>query len=113
MHRPVRRLTRLSDATMARMPRLLGRSAVLVGLALAPIACVLWPEGAGPGASAMPLAEALERRDRGEAVLMDLRSPEAYAAGHIPGAVSIPAHEIERRALDIRKMGRMPILYCG
>ena len=94
------------------MARLVARILVLAA-ALAPLACVLWPEGAGPGASAMPLAEALERRDRGEAVLIDVRSREAYAEGHIPGALNIGAGDIETRALDIRKMGRLPILYCG
>ncbi len=94
------------------MARLAARIALVLG-ALTPLACVVWPEGSGPGAPEMALAEALERRDRGEAVLIDLRSPEAHAAGHIPGAVNIPAHEIEARAAEIRKMGRMPILYCG
>jgi rhodanese-related sulfurtransferase len=61
----------------------------------------------------MPLVEALERRDRGEAVLVDVRSPQAYADGHVPGALSIPSSEIEERAAEIRKMGRLPILYCG
>jgi hypothetical protein len=95
------------------MPRLVARIIVVLAAALAPLACVLWPEGAGPGASAMPLAEALERRDRGEAVLIDVRSRGAYAEGHIPGALNIGANEIEARAADIRKMGRLPILYCG
>ena len=98
---------------MRRMAGLTSRIALLLGLALAPLACVVWPEGSGPGAAEMPLAAALERQDRGEAVLIDLRSPAAYAAGHIPGAVNIPAHRIEARAAEIRKMGRMPILYCG
>lgn len=31
----------------------------------------------------------------GEAVLVDVRSPQAYQAGHIPGALSIPLGEIE------------------
>jgi rhodanese-related sulfurtransferase len=61
----------------------------------------------------MPLVEALERRDRGEAVLIDVRSPQSYADGHVPGALSIPSSEIEKRAAEIRKMGRLPILYCG
>jgi len=87
---------------------------LLVGLLAGfPLACVVWPEGSGPGAREMPVAEALQRRDRGEAVLIDVRSPEAYATGHIPGAVNIAAHEIGVRAAEIRKMGRMPILYCG
>jgi hypothetical protein len=98
---------------MARMARLASRTALLLGLALAPLSCVVWPEGSGPGAPEMPLSEALARCDRGEAVLIDVRSPAAYAAGHIPGALNVPAHTIEARAAEIRKMGRMPILYCG
>ena len=95
------------------MARLAIRITLLLGLALAPLACVLWPEGSGPGAPEMPLAEALARRDRGEAVLIDVRARESYAEGHIPGALNLPASELEGRAPDIRRMGRLPILYCG
>jgi hypothetical protein len=95
------------------MARLAIRIAFLLALAFVPTACVLWPEGSGPGAPEMPLAEALARRDRGEAVLIDVRSREAYAQGHIPGALNIPAHEIDGQAVEIRRMGKQPILYCG
>ena len=95
------------------MARLVSRIALLLGLAVVSIACVVWPEGSGPGAPEMPLAEALARRDRGEAVLIDVRSREAYAQGHIPGALSIPVHEIDGQAIEIRRMGKQPILYCG
>jgi thioredoxin 1/putative thioredoxin len=61
----------------------------------------------------MPLADALRLRDRGEAVLIDVRSREAYAAGHIPGALHIAVDEVEARAAEIRRRGRLPILYCG
>jgi 3-mercaptopyruvate sulfurtransferase SseA len=94
------------------MTRQVGRLLVLFAT-LAPLACVLWPEGTGPGASAMPPAEALERIGRGEAVLIDVRSPEEYTAGHVPGALNIAASEIQGRAFAIRKMDRLPILYCG
>jgi len=95
------------------VPRYGLRSIALLALALAPLGCVLWPEGSGPGAAAMPLAEALERRDRGEAVLIDVRSAEDYEAGHLPGALNIPGSQIGARVAEIRKMGRLPILYCG
>jgi hypothetical protein len=98
---------------MLLMVRLASRDVLLLALALVSTACVVWPAGSGPGAPEMPLGEALERAGRGEAVFIDLRSPAAYAAGHIPGAVNIPEHLIEVRAGEIRKMGRMPILYCG
>jgi hypothetical protein len=89
------------------------RLAALAALCLSPLACVVWPEGTGPAATPVPLAEALALRDRGEAVLVDVRSREAYAEGHLPGAVNIPASQVEERAAEIRRMGRLPILYCG
>jgi rhodanese-related sulfurtransferase len=46
-------------------------------------------------------------------VLIDVRAREAYAKGHIPGALNVPDREIEARAAEIRRMGRQPILYCG
>ncbi len=75
--------------------------------------CVVWSEGTGPKAGLMPLAEALARRDRGEAVLIDVRSPAAFAEGHIPRAINIPEPEILSRVSEIRRMGKLPILYCG
>ncbi len=95
------------------MARLASRIALLLGLAVVSVACVLWPEGSGPGAPEMPLAEALARRDRGEAVLIDVRAPDLYSEGHIPGALNIAASELVSRAPEIRRMGRLPILYCG
>ena len=90
-----------------------GRLLVLFLVTLTPLGCVIWPQGAGPDTAAVPLAEALQRQDRGEAVLIDVRSREAYAAGHVPGALNIASSEIEGRAAEIRRMGRLPILYCG
>ena len=95
------------------MPRRAVRIATLVAVTLTPLGCVLWPEGGGPGAAAVPLAEALARRDRGEVVLVDVRSRGAYSQGHIPGALSIPSREVERRSAEIGRMNQQPILYCG
>jgi hypothetical protein len=90
------------------------RGAVLLAL-LAPVSigCVVWPAGAGPDASPLPLARAIELRDQGQAVLIDVRSRGSYLRGHIPGALSMPLPEIADRAAAIRRLGLMPILYCG
>ena len=40
--------------------------------------------------SLIPLSVALERFDSAAAIFVDARSAEAYSAGHISGAVSIP-----------------------
>jgi len=73
----------------------------------------MWPAGSGPGAAPMPVADALALRDRGEAVIVDVRSREAYEAGHIPGALNVDGTEIDARAAELRRLGRLPILYCG
>jgi hypothetical protein len=75
--------------------------------------CVAWAPGTGPSAPPMPLDEALARRSRGEAVIVDVRARAAFAEGHIPGAISIPEPEIASRGEEIRRLGKLPILYCG
>jgi len=85
----------------------------LLPLALAAAGCVVWPAGSGPGVSPMSATDALSMSERGQAVFVDVRSREAYAAGHIPGALHIDAAEIDARAAEVRRLDRLPILYCG
>ena len=33
--------------------------------------------------------------------LLDVRSPEEYAGGHLPGAVNIPVQELDRRLAEV------------
>ena len=49
----------------------------------------------------------------GKAVLIDVRSPEEYRDGHIPGAINIPAERIaaEKNRLPKDKSSRL-IFYC-
>ena len=44
-------------------------------------------------------------------VLVDMRKPAEYRAGHLPGAVSLPMGELERRYREIPKASRV-VLYC-
>ena len=52
-------------------------------------------------------------RASGEAVIVDVRSADAYSSSHIAGAINIPLAEIEANpaALDIDK-DRWIITYC-
>lgn len=47
------------------------------------------------------LEDAKAAFDDGEAVIVDVRSKEAYAAGHIPGAINIQLGEFETALSDI------------
>jgi rhodanese-related sulfurtransferase/predicted transcriptional regulator len=55
--------------------------------------------------------ELRERLRRGEVVLVDVRPPEEFAAGHIEGARSIPIDELERRLAEL-PADREVVAYC-
>jgi rhodanese-related sulfurtransferase/DNA-binding MarR family transcriptional regulator len=44
----------------------------------------------------LPRQELLERVRDGLVTVLDVRPPEEYAAGHVPGAVNVPLSELER-----------------
>ena len=55
----------------------------------------------GPDVETIGRGELVERLASGEVVLVDVRPPEEYAAGHIEGARSVPLAELERRLADL------------
>ncbi len=55
--------------------------------------------------------ELIEKAKSGEVTLLDLRFAQAYEAGHLPHARSIPAHELEVRMEELPS-DRSIIAYC-
>ena len=55
--------------------------------------------------------ELLRRAQAGEALVIDVRPTEEFAAGHIPGAVSVPLGELPAR-LDELPAGSQIVAYC-
>lgn len=53
----------------------------------------------------------LERVRRAEVTVLDVRPPEEYRAGHIPGAVSIPLKQLEAH-LAMLPRSREIVAYC-
>jgi len=60
---------------------------------------------------AVSAPEVLERARKGLVVVLDVRPAEEYSAGHLPGAVNIPIHELEKRLKELPKR-REVIAYC-
>jgi rhodanese-related sulfurtransferase len=56
------------------------------------------------------LTEIRARQDA-PVLLLDVRTPEEYAAGHIPGAVNIPYDQVGTRLSEIPKSDEV-VLYC-
>ena len=46
------------------------------------------------------------------AALIDVRSPEEFASGHIEGARNIPVGEIGARSADVGKKDAPVVVYC-
>lgn len=55
--------------------------------------------------------ELLDRARAGEVVVLDVRPPEEYRAGHIPGAISLPVNQLESRLKEI-PANKEIVAYC-
>ena len=55
--------------------------------------------------------ELLERTREGLVTVLDVRPPDEFAAGHLPGAINIPLEELEERLPELSD-GREIIAYC-
>jgi len=53
----------------------------------------------------------LERARKGLVTVLDVRPAEEFAAGHVPGAVNIPIHELQKRLAELPKRKEI-VAYC-
>lgn len=49
----------------------------------------------------------------GTFVLLDVRSPESYAAGHVRGALNLPHARINERTVAAHPAGALFVVYCS
>lgn len=66
--------------------------------------------GARAPAPRITPAQTAELLNRGQAIAVDVRSPEYYADGHIPGAISAPLNYLGRM-LSILPRDRTIVFY--
>lgn len=59
----------------------------------------------------MTHAELLDRLSAGDVVVLDVRPPAEYAAGHLPRAVNVPPDELEQRLRDL-PADEQVVAYC-
>ena len=62
-------------------------------------------------AEAVPMAELLKRARSKQVVILDTRPASEYVAGHIAGAISVPADDLQRRLRELTK-GKDYVAYC-
>jgi phage shock protein E len=98
---------------MKRMASLLGT----IGLVLAATAlpAVATDSPAGPTSPNITAAELIGEMARKDAavVVLDVRTPEEFAAGHVPGARNIPHGELSSRIAELADArDKKIVLYC-
>lgn len=59
----------------------------------------------------IPRSELLSRVREGLVTVLDVRPADEFAAGHVPGAVNIPLHELEQRLEELAKDQEI-VAYC-
>jgi phage shock protein E len=70
-------------------------------------ACSMGPAASSPKSTPLPadldVAAAASLRGQSDVVMLDVRTPEEYAQGHIPGVTLIPLDQVEARLAEIPK----------
>jgi rhodanese-related sulfurtransferase len=66
-----------------------------------------------PAVSLVSQEALLERQNKADPALfvLDVRTPEEFSAGHVPGAVNIPHDKIAARLMDVPK-DKDVVVYC-
>ena len=87
---------------------------LLIAVAFVSGAMLLWPfVRRGAGGPWVSHAEATRMINREDALLLDVREPGEFGAGHILGAKNVPLARIDEGAADLAKRKERPlIVYC-
>lgn len=84
---------------------------ILIGIAFVSGAMLLWPlvmrGTAGPSLDTLGATRLIN--DTG-AVVLDVRAPAEYSAGHLPNARNIPIAELDKRVSELP--ANKPVLVC-
>ena len=80
----------------------MGRSAIAVVIGALVATATLAQDLDSTKVTSISAVELHERRESGAApVVIDVRTPDEYASGHIPGAVNIPFDQVAQRIAEI------------
>ena len=59
------------------------------------------------------LTEFVQLNQKSGATIVDVRGPDSFAAGRIPGAISIPLATVEGSVEQLRRLGKPVVTYCS
>ncbi len=84
---------------------------MLIAVAAVSGTMLLWPylrrSSGGPWVGTLQATQMMNRED---ALVLDVREPTEYAAGHMPGAKNVPLASVEARAGEFDKHKAKPVI---
>jgi phage shock protein E len=81
-----------------------------IGLVVLVIGVVIFKFGMGPsGAERTAIKEKIQQG----ALVIDVRTPSEFSAGHYPGALNIPLQDLDGRLGELGDRKRSVIVYCA
>ena len=55
----------------------------------------------------------MKKRRTSKKIIIDVRRPDEFEAGHVEGSINIPLQEMEERLDEIRNLSEPIVLVCG
>lgn len=81
----------------------------LILLALVSGGMLLWPNLQRRGAQ-VSLLEATRLINQGKTLILDVRDPAEFAAGHVPDARNVPLKDLHSRVSELDKFKNRPVI---
>ena len=83
---------------------------MLILIALSSGGMLAWPMVRGANAGSLTAQGAVQLIHRERAVVVDVREPEEFAAGHVTGAKNVPLNQLEQKLPAADKNKSLPLL---
>ena len=83
---------------------------MLILIALSSGGMLAWPMVRGANAGSLTAQGAVQLINRERAVVVDVREPEEFAAGHVTGAKNVPLNQLEPKLPAAVKNKSLPLL---
>jgi rhodanese-related sulfurtransferase len=90
----------------------INQNILLVGIVVVSGLGLLWPLIFRPVGNNVGPVEATQLINREDAIILDVREVDEFAAGHLPEARNIPAGKLADRVSELEKFKDKPLLVC-
>ncbi len=90
----------------------INQNILLITLVLFSGFALIWPLLRGGSAKGLSPVQATQLINQEDAQIIDVRSAEEFAAGHLPNAKNIPLEKLTERVGEIEKFKDQAILVC-